>query len=71
MTSEDLRAIAARLGVVIVTDTQVIAPERIELEASAIGRCDLCGPVDHHLREGVCHACRSKFALDTEEDGHV
>lgn len=25
-----------------------------------IGRCDLCGLVDHHLRQGLCPTCREK-----------
>ena len=28
-----------------------------------IGRCDLCGLIDHHLFEGACGNCRTKFNL--------
>lgn len=44
--------------------TQHKAPE-------PIGRCDLCGLVDHHLVAGVCSGCRSKFAIPEEEAPHV
>ncbi len=27
----------------------------------SIGRCELCGLVDHHLIKGVCPVCRDRF----------
>lgn len=26
-----------------------------------IGECEICGDIDHHLREGTCVACRRRF----------
>ena len=33
------------------------------LRHESIGRCDLCGEVDHHLRQGACPGCRNKYGL--------
>ncbi len=30
--------------------------------AEKIGRCDLCGLIDHHLIGGACPACRAREA---------
>jgi len=30
---------------------------------ASIGRCDLCGLVDHYLVEGACPPCRVRYAI--------
>ena len=32
-----------------------------------IGRCELCGLVDHHLTDGACSHCNELYELVTSE----
>ncbi|MEX2524467.1 MAG: hypothetical protein WD750_05885 [Gammaproteobacteria bacterium] len=36
----------------------------------SIGRCEICGVVDHHLIEGACPLCRVKYDFDEPEVNH-
>lgn len=36
------------------------ALENRPVPAAAIGECDWCGVIDHHLIEGECPACRER-----------
>ncbi len=34
-----------------------------------IGRCELCGVVDHHLYDGACSHCRKRYRLPEPGEG--
>lgn len=68
------RAIACELvndgrGGIVITpigfDESVLPPAPVSapLPAAAerIGECELCGLVDHHLRDGACPSCAAKY----------